>query len=299
MSRIVVAVAQHAVSRPESWAAFGQGLAQSVQDAASRGAKLLVFPEYASMVLAAVFDEATRGDLPAQVRAMQALREPYVALHRQLATTHGVHLLAGSFPWRLDDGRIVNRAGLFAPSGASGFQDKQIMTRFEREHWGIAPGEPLKVFRTALGCIGVAICYDSEFPLLVRAQVEAGAEMLLVPSCTDALAGYHRVKVAARARALESQCPVLLAALVGDAAWSPAIDVNVGAAAVYGPPDRGFPDNGVIAQGVLGETGWVYADLDPEATREVRRNGQVLNLEHWNEQYSGQHSAARVVVETL
>lgn len=295
MKRVRVAVAQHAVSRPTTWDAFEQALTQSVQAAAGRGAELLVFPEYAAMVLAALFDATTQADLSAQLRALQDLRERYRDLHRRLAIDHQVVLLAGSFPLQVEDGRFVNRAWLFTPSGGCGYQDKQIMTRFEREHWGIAPGEPHKVFRTSLGCIGIAICYDSEFPLLVRAQVEAGAEMLLVPSCTDALAGYHRVRVAAQARALESQCPVLLAPLVGDAPWSPAIDVNLGAAGVYGPPDRGFPDDGVIAQGALGDAGWVYADLDPAATREVRRNGQVLNLDHWPEQ----HAAARVVVESI
>lgn len=295
MSAFLAAVAQHAVSQPASWAAFEQALTESVQDAADRGAKLLVFPEYAAMVLAALFGEPTQADLQGQLGAMQTLRERYVELHRQLARRFDVHVLAGSFPWQLDDGRFVNRAWLCAPSGAAAFQDKQIMTRFEREQWGIAAGEPLKVFRTALGCIGIAICYDSEFPLLVRAQVEAGAEILLVPSCTDSLAGYHRVRVAAQARALESQCHALLSPLVGEAAWSPAIDVNVGAAGVYGPPDRGFPDDGVRAQGVLGESGWVYAQIDPAATHEVRRNGQVLNFNHWPEQ----HSSARVVIETI
>jgi hypothetical protein len=76
---------------------------------------------------------------------------------------------------------------------------------------------------------------------------------------------------------------VLLSPLVGEAPWSPAIDVNVGVAGVYGPPDRGFPDDGVIAQGRDDAPGWVRARLEPAATREVRRNGQVLNVRHWPE----------------
>lgn len=295
MSAFLAAVAQYPVSSPASWAEFESTLTQWVGEAAGRGAKLLVFPEYAAMSLAALFGAAEKTDLAAQLVAMQTLRERYLDLHRQLAQRHGVYLLAGSFPVQVAAQRFVNRAWFLSPRGVASFQDKQVMTRFEREHWGLSPGEPLKVFQTTLGCIGVAICYDAEFPLLVRAQVEAGAEMLLLPSCTDALAGYHRVKVAAQARALESQCPVLLAPLVGEAAWSPAIDVNVGAAGVYGPPDRGFPDDGVIAQGVLNEAGWVYAKLDPAATREVRCNGQVLNMNHWPEQVS----SAQVRVETL
>lgn len=279
----VAAAAQYPVRRPASWADFEAHLTRWVEEAAGRDAKLLVFPEYASMVLGALLDESLHADLAGQLVALQDLRGAYVDLHLRLASRHGVHILAGSFPWRVEDGRYVNRAWFCGPSGTAAFQDKQVMTRFEREHWGISTGEPLRVFDTALGCIGVSICYDSEFPQLVRAQVEAGAELLLVPSCTDAAAGYHRVLVASRARALESQCPVLLSPLVGEAAWSPAIDVNVGAAGVYGPPDRGFPDDGVLAQGLLNEPGWIYVRIDPAATREVRRDGKVLNLRHWPE----------------
>jgi predicted amidohydrolase len=283
VSSFLVAAAQYPVSAPDSWAAFEAGVTRWVDEAADRDAKLLVFPEYASMVLPALFDENVQADLSAQLDVMQDLRDAYVDLHRRLARERGVHLLAGSFPWRLEDGRYVNRAWFCAPSGAIAFQDKQVMTRFEREHWKISTGEPPRVFETSLGCIGIAICYDSEFPLLVRAQVEAGAEMLLVPSCTDAAAGYHRVRVAARARALESQCPVVMSPLVGAAPWSPAIDMNTGTAGVYGPPDRGFPDDGVMTQGQLDVPGWIYARIDPALTREVRRDGQVLNHRHWPE----------------
>jgi predicted amidohydrolase len=280
---VTVAAAQYPVSAPASWGAFEAGLSQWVAEGAAEGTQLLVFPEYAAMVLAALFKEAVRRDLARQLVALQALRDAYLDLHARLSHRHGVHLLAGSFPWRLDDGRFVNRAWLCAPDGGRAFQDKQVMTRFEREQWGIARGESLRVFDTALGCLGVAICYDAEFPQLVRAQVEAGAGLLLVPSCTDAQAGYQRVYVAARARALESQCPVMLSPLVGEAAWSPAIDVNVGIAGVYGPPDRGFPEDGVIAHGRADAPGWVRARLDPACTAEARRNGQVLNFRHWPE----------------
>lgn len=277
------ALAQFPVFAPRDWSEVEQTLARWVAEAAGQNAKLLVFPEYAAMSLAALFPAAVQADLPAQLLALQALRDEWLALHCRLAQAHGVYILAGSFPWQLDARRSVNRAWLCAPSGAAQFQDKQVMTRFEREVWGIHSGEPIKVFDTALGVIGVTICYDAEFPQLARAQVEAGAEILLVPSCTDALAGYHRVRVACQARALESQCHVLLSPLVGEAPWSPAVDVNVGAAGVYGPPDRSFPDDGVIVQGRLNEPGWVFAEIDPARVAQVRAEGQVFNLRHWPE----------------
>jgi predicted amidohydrolase len=163
--------------------------------------------------------------------------------------------------------------GALRAGRAAGHQDKQVMTRFEREDWDVVPGGPLRVFDTALGRIGVLICYDAEFPLLGRALMEAGVEILLVPSCTEALAGYWRVRIGAMARALEGQCVVVHSPTVGPAAWSPAVDLNTGAAAIYGPPDLGFPDTGVLAQGTLNAPGWVTAEVDRAAIARVRRRG--------------------------
>lgn len=160
-----------------------------------------------------------------------------------------------------------------------------MMTRFENEQWGIASGEmPLQLFDTAIGRIGVCICYDVEFPLIARALVEAGAEILLAPSCTDTLAGYHRVRIGARARALESQCYVVQAPLIGEAPWSPAVDVNVGIAGVFTPVDRGFPDDGVLTEGEPDAAGWTWADLDLGELDRVRAEGQVFNHSDWPKQ---------------
>jgi predicted amidohydrolase len=145
-------------------------------------------------------------------------------------------------------------------------------------------GEGLNVFETSLGKIGIAICYDAEFPLLVRALAEAGAELILVPSCTDAMPGYHRVRIACAARALENQCFVIQSPTVGAADWSPAVDANAGAANVFGPPDRNFPEDGLVATGALNRSGFVYADIDLWRVKDVRRDGQVLNYLHWKEQ---------------
>ena len=155
---------------------------------------------------------------------------------------------------------------------------------------GIVGGDEICVFDTALGRIGVCICYDSEFPLIARAMVEAGAQILLVPSCTDTLHGYHRVRIGAQARALEGQCYTVQSPTVGTAAWSPAVDVNRGVAAIYGPPDRGFPASGVVAEGVLDQPGWVFGEADLAAIAAVRKDGGVLNLAHWAEQPGGERA---------
>lgn len=278
-----VAAAAYPIDWHDGWASYEDKLSDWVAEAARENADLLVFPEYGAMELASLAGERAAGEAETALRAVSERMERADALHARLAMEHNVHILGASAPvWHGE--RPVNRARLFGPNGETGFQDKQIMTRFERESCDVRPGDPLTLFDTALGRIGVLICYDAEFPLLARALVAAGAEILLVPSCTDAQAGYWRVRVGAMARALEGQCVVVQSPTVGAAPWCPVVDENVGAAAVYGPPDTGFPETGVLAEGRLNTPGWVFADIDRTAIARVRTAGQVLNTRHWQEQ---------------
>lgn len=296
MTRFTVAAAQYPIEALADWPSYAAKLGLWVERAAAGGAALAVFPEYGAMELASLHP-ATMGDLAGSLEAVAALLPRVDALHADLAARHGLHILAASIPARREDGRFVNRARLFTPGGRVGIQDKLVMTRFEREEWHVSASTPLRVFRTALGMIGVNICYDSEFPLLARAQVEAGMELLLVPSCTDSLHGYWRVRLGSQARALEGQCYVVHAPTVGEAAWSPAVDINRGAAAVYGPPDRGMPADGVVALGEMDVAQWVFAEIDLSRVAELRADGNVLNARHWAEQPGGGALPAVEVVD--
>jgi len=262
---------------------YATHLAAWVADAASKGADLLTFPEYGAMELASLGGRAVAADLEAALHEVARWKPAVDAAHIGLAAQHGVHILGASGPV-FSGTRPVNRATLYGPSGIIGHQDKQIMTRFERETWDVVAGQGLTTFDTDLGRIGVVICYDSEFPLLSRALVEQGAEILLAPSCTDSLAGFTRVRVGSMARALENQCVVVHAPTVGLCDFCPAVDENIGAASIYGPPDRGFPPTGILAEGGMNSPGWTIADVSLEAIREVRRDGGVLNHAHWPEQ---------------
>ncbi|QBF33209.1 carbon-nitrogen hydrolase family protein [Thalassococcus sp. S3] len=276
-----VATAAYPLDWFDTWAQYEDKLASWVSEAASNGATLLVFPEYGAMELATLAGATVAGDLEGSLHAVSDLMAEADALHARLAAEHDVHILAASGPAAADP-RPVNRARLITPDGAVGVQDKQIMTRFEREEWHVASGGPLTLFDTDLGRIGVLICYDAEFPLLGRALAEA--DILLVPSCTEALSGYWRVRIGAMARALESQCVSVMSSVVGAADWSPAVDINTGTGGVFGPPDKGFPQTGVLAEGQLDLPGWTYAEVDLDAIAHVRHDGVVLNRTHWQEQ---------------
>ncbi|HCF25354.1 MULTISPECIES: carbon-nitrogen hydrolase family protein [unclassified Novosphingobium] len=285
MTRFTVAAAQYPIEQLADWSAYAAKLEMWVEAAARGGARLAVFPEYGAMELASL-DPATMGDLAGSLASVSALLPQVDALHADLARKYDLHILAASAPCAVGD-RYVNRARLFTPQGKLGIQDKLVMTRFEREEWHVSASSPLRLFQTALGIIGINICYDSEFPLLARAQVEAGMELLLVPSCTDSEHGYWRVRLGAQARALEGQCYAVQSPTVGTADWSPAVDVNRGAAAVYGPPDRGMPANGVLAIGEMDAAQWVLAEVDLGKVAELRADGGVLNARHWAEQPGG------------
>jgi predicted amidohydrolase len=278
---VKIATAQYDISFLTDWSAYQTKIERWVAEASAQEANILVFPEYFSMELASLFAQEIYSSLSKQLVAMQSLHDDFIALFTSLAQQHGCIIQAGTFPVLIEGEVYHNRAYLFMADGRVDYQDKLMMTRFENEHWLIKGGSDLKCFDTEYGKIAINICYDSEFPLLARKQVEAGCILILVPSCTDTVAGFNRVKIGCQARALENQCYVVQASLVGNAPWSEAVDVNVGAAAIYTPVDRSFPDNGILSVGVFNEVQWVVAEISPSACATVREQGQVFNHRDW------------------
>ena len=271
---------QYGVGRPGSVAEYARALEARIE-AGRAQADLLVTPEYACVELGAGLVGADATDEATELAAMVAAAPAIEAAMREAARRQRVWLLPGTMPVRAPDGRIVNRAPLIAPDGTMAVQEKRGMTRFEKERWGVSQGADPNVFDTPWGRIGISICYDVEFPKHVRVQVEAGAWLILAPSCTDSMHGFNRVRVGAAARAMENQCYVAITPTVGVAPWSAALDVNRGHAAVFGPVDRGFPEDGVLARGALDQDQWVFCTLDPARMMAARADGQVFNHRDW------------------
>jgi predicted amidohydrolase len=293
-----VASAQFPIDKPATLDAWRDKIARWVADGAATGAEVLVFPEYAAIEQAAALGEKVYGNLDATLQAVADLEADRISLHQELAAKHRVHILVGSGPVRKGEGRYVNAAQLVTPKGSVGVQEKLIMTPFETD-WGISAGKQARVFDTVLGLIGINICYDSEFPLLARAMAEAGAELLLVPSCTERVSGYHRVRTGSRARALENQIATVVSPTVGDALWSPAVDRNTGAAGIYVPSEQTVSDTGILAQGELTAAQWVTADIDLARLRHLRTSGEMRNYIDWANQAGATKLADKVEIVTL
>lgn len=282
---LAVASAAWPIEWHDNWASFAAKAERWVADAAAQGARLLLLPEYGLMELASLHGPAIAADAAAQVPHVAAMAGDVQQLFAQLAATHQCHIAAGTMVEAVGPDRYVNRARLYGPAGGTGWQDKHVLTMWERDQWTIAAGDrALCLFDIGVARVGIQICYDSEFPLASRALAVAGMDILLVPSCTDALSGYWRVRIGAMARALENQCFVAQSPTVGSAPWSGVVDANVGAAAIFAPPDRGLPADGIVAVGEVDAAGWTLATLDLDTIAAVRSDGAVRGLAHWGEQ---------------
>lgn len=280
--RLTLATAQYPLDPAANFEEWAVKSAQWVARGAATGAKLLVFPEYGAIEIAATGGGDVTGDLQRTLACVANRVDDASKVWSELANAYAVFILAPSGPERRGDG-FVNAARFYGPKGGVGVQEKLILTPFERD-WGMNAGAAQRVFDTPLGRFGVAICYDCEFPLLVRALADAGADVLLVPSCTEHMSGFHRVRYGAAARALENQIVAVTSHTVGEAAWSPAVDCNSGAAAVLVPPDVRLSMNGVLVEGELNSPCWVNASIDLRQLRALRHSGEMRNRNDWNNQ---------------
>jgi predicted amidohydrolase len=274
---IRIAAANYPISFHNTWEDWTSHTRSWVASAVAEGAEILLFPEYGAMELVSIFPEHIRRDIHFQVNAIDEWSSRFCDVFQQLAKEYSCVIVAPSLPVK-DHQRMVNRAFVFGPSGNAGYQDKFFMTRFEKEEWMISEGEKeLTVFSFKGVRFGIQICYDIEFPIGAKYLSEAGAQIILVPSCTETLRGATRVHVGARARALEQQVFTVVAQTTGEALWSPAVDVNYGYTGFYTTPDGDFPETGILQNSEHLLPGWTISDLDVSKIDAVRSNGSVLN----------------------
>jgi predicted amidohydrolase len=279
---VTIAAAQYRLDPVASLDRYEAKITGWVEDAAGQGAELLVFPEYGAMELAAVAGKGA--DLEASFDAVSDRFTDLDRVHGALAAKHGVAIVAGSGPRRRGDGCMMNTARIFGPTGTMGSYDKMMPTPWERSVGKMTGGRELAVYDAGKAKIGLLICYDIEFPLLARALAEAGAEVIVAPSNTESEWGYWRVRTGCAARALENQLYTVHAPTVGAAPWCTACAMNVGAAAIFAPSDRGFPPGGIMALGEMNRPQWVQASVDLDLIAEVRATGGVQIYKHWLEQ---------------
>lgn len=273
----VLAAAAYPVEALPDWDALHAKLSHWVADAE---AALLVFPEYAGLEAALVGVTTPLSTDEETARAARSAPR-YWQMLTQIARAQQTTLLTGSLPARGANGALVNRAALITPEGGVAFVDKRQLTPWERAETPLTPGADLPVFDPpGLPRLGVLICYDGEFPSQARAIRRTGAQILLMPSATETATGASRVRIAARARAIESGGHVVLAQTVGDCAVSAYLDRSSGRAGIYVAPDGDAPDDGILAELQPETPGWVRAALSTRIPEQV----DIASV--WDEQHN-------------
>lgn len=172
------------------------------------------------------------------------------------------------------DGGTVNRCAVGTPEGEVHTYDKRRPVPDERASGVIAGTEPPPLVDVRGVTVGVLVCYDAEFPELVRATVDRGAELLVVPSWTATEAGFQRVSRCCAARAVENQAAVAHATLVG-AHPGDAVGPATGRSAVYMPCDDVVGPHGTGLTLPRDEAAAASCSVDAAALRRARVTATV------------------------
>jgi predicted amidohydrolase len=274
--RIRVAGLQYYIRPVRRFEEFEDQVEALVETVVDYKCHLAVFPEYFTCQLLTLGD--VKRPIDAQVRDLARQVPRYVEMMSRLARRRGIYIVGGTIPVADDDGTVHNDCFVFAPSGEHRVQGKLHMTRFETEEWKVSARSALKVFETSFGRLAVAICYDVEFPEIVRAAAREDAHILAVPSCTDDRQGMLRVRYCAHARAIENQMYVIHSGTVGSIPTVPAVSLNYGQAAILTPSDFSFARDGILAEGHPNQEMMVVGELNLTTVLDGRSTGTVLPL---------------------
>ncbi len=151
---------------------------RAVEEAASRNADLVVFPELA---FTPFYPQHRAG--PDVLKLAEPVPGPTTDAFSELAARLGVVIVLNVYeragrkaydtsPVIDADGRLLGIARMMHITDYEGFHEQGYY----------APGDVgAPVFSTAVGNLGVAICYDRHFPEYLRALALAGAELVVVP----------------------------------------------------------------------------------------------------------------------
>ncbi|MGE0553838.1 MAG: carbon-nitrogen hydrolase family protein [Gemmatimonadales bacterium] len=294
MERIRVAGLQYYIRPVARFEDFADQVESLVDTVIDYKCQLAVFPEYFTVQLLTLGN--VKRPIQDQVRDLAKQVPRYVDLLSRLARQRGIYIVGGTIPVLENGDTVYNDCYLFTPSGDHTVQGKLHMTRFESEEWNVSARSTLKVFETPFGRLAVAVCYDVEFPEIVRAAAREGAHILAVPSCTDDRQGMLRVRYCAHARAIENQLYVITAHTVGSLPMVPAVSLNYGQAAILTPSDFEFSRDGILAEGIPNQESMVIGELNLTTIANSKSSGTVLPL--FDSRRSAE-IATKVVVESL
>ncbi len=185
-----------------------------VNEAADLGAKLVALPENFSYM----------GPEEGRLAAAETIEGPTLGALREVAKRRGLFVVAGSIPEQSSSPRMTaNTSAVIADDGSVVAVYRKIHlfdvnipdgARYA-ESEVVVPGDKVVVAPTALGRIGLTVCYDLRFPELYRKLASLGAEVITIPAAFTLFTGKDHWEVLIRARAIENLAYVIAPAQVG------------------------------------------------------------------------------------
>jgi predicted amidohydrolase len=179
-----------------------------LDEAAAAGAELLVLPECA--IPGYMFDSLEEG-----MAFAEEVPGPSVETLERECARLGMYAVCGLL--ERDGDRLRNAAVLVAPEGLVGTYRKTHLPFLGVDRF-TTPGDELHVWDTALGRIGVEICYDLRFPEVTRTLALHGADLVAHPT-NFPIAAKVQTEVITLARAAENRIYLLTANRVGKERW--------------------------------------------------------------------------------
>ncbi len=250
MAGILVAAAQTA---PRIGGVPGnlEDIACILARAAGRGARLVVFPECALTG----YNHASRAEALAVAETLPGPASKHLAaITREL----GVHVVFGMLEH--DGPRLYNSAVLLGPEGLIGVYRKTHLPTLGVDRF-LDPGAgPLEVFDTAIGKIGILICYDSVFPECPRVLALKGADILVLPTNFPEGKAVRVIEHVLPARTIENRVYVIAANRVGSERGT----VFAGRSRIIDPGGE------VIRAASADKEELILAEIRPETARDKR-----------------------------
>jgi predicted amidohydrolase len=273
---IRLAIVQYEMRAIRGFDEFAQQCEFFIDTASDYKSDFVLFPELFTTQLLSCMPKARPGE---SARQLHEFTPRYLDLFTELAVRYNVNIVGGSH-FVVEEDVLYNVAYLFRRDGTLGKQYKIHITPSERRWWGVAPGSRVEVFDTDCGTVSILICYDVEFPELVRIAAQKGAKIIFVPFNTDTRHGYLRVRNCAMARCVENHLYVAVAGCTGNLPFVENSDIHYAQSAVFTPADAEFARDAVAAECNANIETMIIHDVDLELLRRHRDAGSVQN---WND----------------
>jgi len=275
VDQVRVASVQYGQRRITSFEDFRRQVLYFIDVTADYRADFVLFPELFTMQLLSLENE----EIPPSegMRQITRYEDDLLELFTDAAMKYNINIIAGSTPVLRDD-TLYNVSQIFLRDGTYTDQAKIHPTPNEDYWWNIAGGSNVRLIDTDSGPIAVLICYDVEFPELVRYLTDQGINILFVPFLTDERQSYCRVRYCAQARAVENQIYVALAGSCGNLPNVHNMDIHYAQSCILSPCDFPFSRDGIAADTTPNVEMIAIADLSLGALRDSRQNGTVRNL---------------------